>query len=285
MTALTTDSDEHAVLRACQAFRWERAALHARGEVGTERALGAGASADFYGFRAYAPGDDLRRVDWSVYARTRELTLRLYRQETHPQLDILLDTSRSMALRDGRKPELTRELAAFAWHSARLQGSSARIFACGEGMQWLPDVNAHFTYAPTCCLFEAPARCVQKLRPGAVRLLISDCMSEHAPERALRELAAAASRVVVLLTWGPWEAQPSLAGATELIDSETNAAVLSTLSAATLERYQQRLARLSEGVMSACRGVGAQCVNVVCDAALADVLRRDLLPAWLVRPA
>lgn len=276
--------DERAVLDACHAYRLERAAPRARGGAGDLAVRAAGSSADFQGFRAYVPGDDLRRVDWAVYARTRELTLRLYRQELHPQLDVLLDASRSMALADGRKPELGRELGAFAWHSARLQGSAVRLHAFGRGMQTLEQPGAAPEYAEGCCLFERPAQLVQRLRPGAVRILITDAMSEQAPALAIRELAASAARLIVLLTWGPWEAAPSASGASELLDVETGARLAAQLSAASLARYRQRLARLAEGVQSACRAAGAQCVPVICDASLREVLRRDLLPAGLVRP-
>lgn len=277
--------DQREVLRACQSYRLERAALQARAGAGDQAALRPGSSSDFHGFRAYAPGDDLRRVDWAVYGRTRELMLRLYRDEIHPQLDVLLDASQSMALADGRKPALARELAAFAWHSARLQGSAARILAFGESMQTLAEPSAPPPYAAGCCLFEQPARYAQHLRPGSLRVLISDCMTEHAPERALRELAATAGRLVVLITWGPWEANPSPAGATSLIDVESGAELLGELSDKALARYRERLARLGELLVRACRAAGALCVSVRCDETLTQVLRRDLLPAGIVCPA
>lgn len=277
--------DPREVLRACHAYTLERSALQARGGAGDQAALRPGSSSDFHAFRGYAPGDDLRRVDWAVYGRTGELMLRLYREQIHPQLEVLLDVSRSMALADGRKPELARELAAFAWHSARQQGSAARIHAFGERMQTLGDPNEPPPYAAGCCLFEQPARYAQQLRPGSLRVLISDCMSEHAPERAVRELAATAGRLLVWLTWGPWEASPSAAGATSLIDAENGAELLGALGEAALARYRQRLARLADALHGACRSAGALCVNVRCDDSLIQVLRRDLLPAGVVRPA
>src|SRR4249920_2976779 len=58
----------------------------------------AGSSLEFQDHRDYQPGDDLRHIDWNVYARTDQLTLKLYREEVTPHLDVLLDTSRSMTL-------------------------------------------------------------------------------------------------------------------------------------------------------------------------------------------
>lgn len=55
-----------------------------------------GFSQEFAEYRAYTPGDDLRHVDWNVYARTERAYLKRYRGETNSQLTLMLDTSASM---------------------------------------------------------------------------------------------------------------------------------------------------------------------------------------------
>lgn len=55
-----------------------------------------GFSQEFAEYRAYTPGDDLRHVDWNVYARTDRCYLKRYRGETNTNLTILLDSSKSM---------------------------------------------------------------------------------------------------------------------------------------------------------------------------------------------
>ena len=69
-----------------------------RGLGGARAGAAAGSSLDFLDFREYHPGDDLRRLDWSVYARTDREVVKLYREEVFPRLDIVLDSSRSMDL-------------------------------------------------------------------------------------------------------------------------------------------------------------------------------------------
>ena len=56
-----------------------------------------GFSQEFAEYRAYTEGDDLRHVDWNVFARTERMYLKRYRGETNTQLTILLDASASMA--------------------------------------------------------------------------------------------------------------------------------------------------------------------------------------------
>src|SRR5437588_11544487 len=78
-------------------------------------ALGAraGSSLEFRDYRGYEPGDDLRHVDWNAFARTDQLSVKLYREEVSPHLDLLIDGSRSMALTDSAKARATLALAGF----------------------------------------------------------------------------------------------------------------------------------------------------------------------------
>ena len=55
-----------------------------------------GFSQEFAEYRAYTPGDDLRHVDWNVFARTERAYLKRYRGETNSQLTLMIDTSASM---------------------------------------------------------------------------------------------------------------------------------------------------------------------------------------------
>src|SRR5271157_3720430 len=65
--------------------------------AGLHRSPDFGFSQEFAEYRAYSQGDDLRHVDWNVFARTGKCSLKRYRGETNSQLLILLDTSASMA--------------------------------------------------------------------------------------------------------------------------------------------------------------------------------------------
>src|ERR1700709_1520236 len=64
--------------------------------AGLHRSPDFGFSQEFAEYRAYAPGDDLRHVDWNLYARTERTYLKRYRGETNSQLTVLLDASNSM---------------------------------------------------------------------------------------------------------------------------------------------------------------------------------------------
>src|SRR6266704_58643 len=82
--------------------------------AGLHRSPDFGFSQEFAEYRAYTPGDDLRHVDWNVFARTERAYLKRYRGETNCQVSILLDASRSMKFTSHKidKLEYSRFLAA-----------------------------------------------------------------------------------------------------------------------------------------------------------------------------
>lgn len=63
---------------------------------GSHRSQRFGASLDFSDFREYSPGDDVRQVDWNVFARTEKYFIKRFLDEQEMRVHILLDASRSM---------------------------------------------------------------------------------------------------------------------------------------------------------------------------------------------
>jgi len=97
--------------------------------AGLHRSPDFGFSQEFAEYRAYSPGDDLRHVDWNVFARTERAFLKRYRGETNSQLTILLDASRSMKFTSHgiEKFELAKFLAASLAYMANLQRDAAGL--------------------------------------------------------------------------------------------------------------------------------------------------------------
>jgi len=82
--------------------------------AGLHRSPTFGFSQEFAEYRQYVEGDDLRHVDWNVYARTERIYLKRFKGETNSQLLILLDTSASMSYTSGKitKLDYARYIAA-----------------------------------------------------------------------------------------------------------------------------------------------------------------------------
>src|SRR5215470_14947673 len=107
--------DWRAVRIVAAAFRLALPRMPAGGRLGERLGTNAGSSLEFQDYRQYAPGDDLRHVDWAAYARSEILTVRLYREEVAPRIDVVMDNSRSMTV----TPE-----------KAKAYGELLGLFAC-----------------------------------------------------------------------------------------------------------------------------------------------------------
>jgi len=68
---------------------------------GLHRAPFFGASIDFAEHRGYVPGDDIRRVDWKLFARTDRFYIKQYEADTNTNFNVLLDVSKSMSFGTG----------------------------------------------------------------------------------------------------------------------------------------------------------------------------------------
>ena len=69
-----------------------------KGQSGEFVGAGTGSSMDFQDHRNYIPGDDPRHINWQAYARSGNYTMKQYREEVRPTIDLILDISPSMFL-------------------------------------------------------------------------------------------------------------------------------------------------------------------------------------------
>ena len=109
-----------------------------RAYAGVVRANRGGSGIDFFGCHAYTTGDDIRRINWRAYARTRELIVNEYEQERIADVTVFLD-ARERANRSAGKEEVfsyaVRAAASMANYFIK-QGNSVGLFIYGEYMNW-----------------------------------------------------------------------------------------------------------------------------------------------------
>lgn len=93
-----------------------------------------GYSAEFSQYRHYRPGDDLKYVDWKLYARTDRVFTKQYRETTNLAGQLAIDASASMAFRGGNgvsKFDYARVLAASLGHLISSQGDAVGLAVYG----------------------------------------------------------------------------------------------------------------------------------------------------------
>src|SRR5579864_4754394 len=113
-----------------------------RGATGLALGQRAGSSLEFKDHREYQIGDDLRHIDWNAFARSDQLTIKLYREEITPHLDLVLDVSRSMALEGTAKEHATVALTACLATAAANAGFGCIVWLMGDDFRPLPGGSA-----------------------------------------------------------------------------------------------------------------------------------------------
>jgi uncharacterized protein (DUF58 family) len=106
---------------------------------GLHRSLFQGFGSEFFQYRPYAPGDDLKYVDWKVYGRSDRLQTKVYQEETNMNCCLLLDASASMEYQGDRascsKLRYAAMAAACLAYLASRQGDRVGLYAYGNGLR------------------------------------------------------------------------------------------------------------------------------------------------------
>lgn len=258
------------------------------GPVGNWLGVGAGSSLDFQDHRAYAPGDDPRHIHWAAYARTGQLTMKLYRAEVAPVVDVAVDISASMALTAG-KLQRTDELVAFCLACAERAGAACRIHAVDGGRvhsvataevrtgRWrerLPAATCNDT-APRFALW----------RSGALKVLVSDLLFPGDPTAVLSPLAAGAGVAVVLAPALAEEAQLEWRGNADVVNCETSSRRRQRADDSLAARYAAAYTRHFGLWRETARRRGVLLATVPAAGALAAVLAGEARSAGAVEAA
>jgi uncharacterized protein (DUF58 family) len=206
--------------------------------AGLHRSPDFGFSQEFAEYRAYTPGDDLRHVDWNVFARTERAYLKRYRGETNSLLTVLLDASQSMeyASHAVSKMDYARYIAASLFYLAiRTQRDAAGLIVFDDevrsfikpstrhgqlarllGGLELAEPRARTDFAKPMLHFQ------EFLRRRGLVLIVSDFYGS--PEdivRTIEPLRFHGNEVVHFHVLDPQEVRPELGEAAVLVDLET----------------------------------------------------------------
>ena len=206
--------------------------------AGLHRSPDFGFSQEFAEYRAYTPGDDLRHVDWNVFARTERAYLKRYRGETNSLLTVLLDASNSMnfSSHSVTKMDYARFIAASLFHLAiQNQRDAAGLIVFddevrnyirpstrqGQLHRLLSGLDLAEPRARTD--FAKPLHHFQEfLRRRGLVLMISDFF--ESPEKIIRTIEPLhfhGNEVVLFHVLDPQEIRPALDAPVILVDLET----------------------------------------------------------------
>jgi uncharacterized protein (DUF58 family) len=246
-----------------------------RGAVGERLARGTGSSLEFQDRRAYQAGDDVRHVDWRALARTDQILVRQYREEVLPRVEIVVDPSRSMAIEEA-KAQRAVDVAALLAIAARSGGFQAVLALAGDRPE-LADASrfegAGLDFEARTAWPGALTAAIAMLRAGSMRILVSDFLFAHDARELVRPLAARGGGLALVQVLGLGDVAPEAGPALRLVDSESDAARDLVLDRRAVERYRDRLERLTRGLQEECRRAGARFVRVEAGTPLEEVTR------------
>lgn len=263
-----------------------------KGQAGEFTGSGTGSSLDFQDHRAYSPGDDPRHINWQAYARTGTYTMKLFREEVRPVVDLILDASESMFFEE-RKAARTAELFYFITESCAVAGASLTIHAVrGDGSaqldpaalrthRWLETARALPLTDPAI----APDLAKVPLRSNAIRVFLSDLLFAADPEPILRHLGQRHGSIVILSPWLEAEARPDWSGNYEFIDPERHSRHPHRIEPATLRQYLEAYTNHFALWKNAARRHQAALARIPAEEELVTALFREAVPARALESA
>jgi uncharacterized protein (DUF58 family) len=255
------------------------------GLAGQMIGAGIGVSLEFQDHRPYYPGDDPRHLNWAAYARTGQYTMKMYREEITPRLDLVLDCSPSMFLTPA-KARRTLGLLAFVQASAQRVGALLRAYQANSTTALelpLTSLRAH-TWEPLPSVERLGAPAVGRVpwRAQSLRVVVTDLLYAVPPEDVLGPLLQTTGRAILLCPWSRAEAEPDWDGQIELRECESGEKRLFQASPARLENYRANYRRHFALWDEACRARGVALARISEEGALLDALLQFALPAGAV---
>lgn len=242
---------------------------------GDRRSKKRGVSIEFADYRDYVPGDDLRRLDWNVYARLEKPFIKLFEEEEDLAVHILVDASKSMNWGESEqnKFDFARKLAAALGTIALSAGDQITVVfltPTGIGAQYGPARGTHHTLRLLTYLEKQPTagqtnlnqslqtyalyfgRNTATRRPG-LTFILTDLLDPHGYETGLGKLQARGHELVLLHILAPDELDPQLAGDLKFIDTETGYAQEVSLDGGIRDLYRERVASWKNAIQTYCQ--------------------------------
>jgi len=237
---------------------------------GERRSKRKGQSVEFADYRNYVKGDDLRFLDWNLYARLDRLFIRLFMEEEDLHLYLLVDNSLSMDYGNPTKLQYAKQVAAALafvglvnMDRVALEVFNDRLTqsmpaARGRRSLWrVFDFLSKVEPAGPSNMREALRTFSLKSSGKGIVILLSDFMDKGGYEDALRYLVARQYDVYLIHVLSKEEIEPELMGDLKLIDVEDFDEAEVTVGGPLIKKYKQNLAAYRAGLQDWClkRGV------------------------------
>lgn len=250
---------------------------------GGRRSIKQGTSLEFSDYRHYQPGDDLRQIDWNVFARTNKHYIKRFLDEQELVVSIYLDCSNSMTVIP-EKWGIAKGLAAALGFMSLTSDDRVGVFPIGSS-------SYPFTYKKGRAFSNRLVHYLAEVAPNnevitfseaiqgmiqprsSVTIVISDLLEPMAKvKEALKKLQAYKQELYVIQVLSEEEMDPFYQGDLQLIDSETNNFLHVTMSGSVKKKYLQRLRNQMEDIQKFCHMRGISFVQCQTNDSLEEII-------------
>jgi len=255
-----------------------------------------GQSVEFADFRQYVPGDDLRFIDWNLFARLERLYLKLFLEEEDLHFYALIDTSLSMDFGDPSKLQYAKQLAASLGFIGLCRADRVKIESLGTSSRkpgpvlrgrsslWrMQEFLAGIEPGENVGLLEGVKNFCLRNSGKGILVLISDLMDKEGYDKALRFLVTQQMDVYVLHVMCPEELDPQVKGDLKLIDCEDDDVAEVTVSRPLMDKYKRTLATFVDGAREFCTRRGMSYLMVSTETPVETLVSNYLRKRGLVR--
>lgn len=232
---------------------------------GERRSKRKGQSVEFADYRNYVAGDDLRFIDWNLYARLDKLFLKLFLEEEDLHFYSLIDVSPSMTFGDPTKLYYAKQLAGALGYIGLCRSDRVKIEPIGSrqalsapvlrgrGSLWRMVDYLESIESDATSTLEAGLKSFALRNSGkGILVLITDLMEKSGYESALRYLVAQNLDVYVIHLLSQAEIDPDMTGDLKLVDSEDGDIAEISVSQRMLDKYKSTLAQFISGARDFC---------------------------------
>lgn len=247
---------------------------------GDRRSSKRGTSIEFADYRNYARGDDLRRLDWNVFARLERPFIKLLEEEEDLAVHLLVDSSGSMNWPDGdeNKAQYALRLAGALGHIGLATGDlvTVSLLNSQNPQQWGPYRGQQNSLRLLQFLENGRSDGITDLnlslkqyaqrgrRPGLL-FVITDLLSPNGYQEGITALLGRGFEVGIIHTLSPDEVSPPASGDLKLVDIETGQDAEITLDASARQLYRERLAEWQGEIANFCSSRQVHYIPVTTD--------------------
>ncbi len=221
-------------------YKWQ-------GQNGDFAGSGTGSSMDFQDHKDYAPGDDPRHINWQAYARSGNYILKQFQEEVRPSVDVIFDVSPSMFFEEEKK-RLSCELFYMVHEIALKSGADIQCHLI-SGSDYQPVSRDQILSSQWAQVITQTANSESviaphihriALKPGSIRIFISDLLFEADPSSVLQHLGMKQGKVILLAPYTEKEADPNWSGNYDFIDAETGSKNTYKIDSTSLKTYMKK---------------------------------------------